>query len=133
MALPGGKSSTPGTHHGIRGSGELGRPALAAGSAIFIFIAGGTIVYHNLEHWSWIDSLYFCVTSLTTVGYGDVAPTRAVSRLFTVAYLLLGTGVVVASAGVLGSRYLERRDRMIAERQRRKELAGQQAAAKDKE
>lgn len=40
-------------------------------------------------------------------------------------YLLLGTGVVVASLGVIGSRYLERRDRRIGERQARKDVASQ--------
>ena len=96
--------------------GELSRPVMAAGSAIFIFLGLGTVVYHALEPWSWIESLYFCVSSLTTVGYGDLSPSRDASRLFTVFYLLAGTGAVVASVGVIGSRYLEHRDRKIAER-----------------
>lgn len=104
---------------------RLGKPVMAAGSAVMIFISGGTLVYHSLEKWSWIESLYFCVSSLTTVGYGDIAPTRDASILFTVFYLLLGTGVVVASLGVIGSRYLERRDRQIREKQARKAAAGQ--------
>ncbi|MCL4473287.1 MAG: potassium channel family protein [Actinobacteria bacterium] len=98
---------------------EMSRPVMAAGSAIVIFLGGGAIVYHALESWSWIGSLYFCVSSLTTVGYGDLLPTRDATRLFTIFYLLSGSGVVVASVGVIGSRYLERRDRMIAQRRAR--------------
>ena len=38
---------------------------LAAGTLLT-----GTLVYHLLEDWSWVDSLYFSVVTLTTVGYG---------------------------------------------------------------
>ena len=97
-------------------SSELQRPAIAALTAIGIFLGIGVFFYHNTEGWSYIDSLYFCVFSLTTVGYGDPAPTKAATRLFTVFYLLIGTGVVVTSVGIIGSRYLERRSRKVAER-----------------
>lgn len=100
--------------------GELKRPVMAAGSAIIIFLTAGTLVYHALEPWSWIECVYFCVNSLTTVGYGDFTPSSDVSRLFTIVYLLTGTGAVVASVGVIGSRYLELRDRKIRQRESRK-------------
>jgi len=93
--------------------GELGKPLAAASSTIIIFIGGGTLIYHALEKWSWVESLYFSITSLTTVGYGDIAPTTDLSRLFTCFYLITGVGVVVASLGIIGSRYLERRDRKL--------------------
>jgi hypothetical protein len=35
----------------------------------------GTVVFHLLEKWSWIDSFYFTVITLATVGYGDLTPT----------------------------------------------------------
>ena len=104
---------------------EMRKPIMAAGSTILIFLTIGTIVYHKLENWSWIDSLYFSTFSLTTVGYGDIAPTHESTRLFTVFYLLTGVGAVVASLGVIGERYIKRRDRIIHARQERKK-AGEQ-------
>lgn len=56
---------------------------LAAGTLLT-----GTVVYHLLEDWSWVDSLYFSVVTLTTVGYGDLSPTTDLSKLFTVVYLV---------------------------------------------
>ena len=35
----------------------------------------GTLFYWRFEDWTIIEALYFCVVTLTTVGYGDLAPT----------------------------------------------------------
>ena len=54
----------------------------------------GTVVYHYLEGWSWIDSLYFSIITLTTIGYGIFRLDRC-WRLFTIGYILLGIGVIL--------------------------------------
>ena len=61
--------------------------------AASVTLALGTLVYRVAEDWSWIDSFYFCVITLTTIGYGDFAPTTDFTKLFTVLYALLGVGV----------------------------------------
>jgi hypothetical protein len=38
--------------------------------------------------------LYFSVVAVTTVGFGDFAPTTDASKLFTVAYIILGVGII---------------------------------------
>jgi len=60
------------------------------GSLALLAVATGTIVYRWLEGWGWIDSLYFSVITLTTVGYGDLSPTSSGSKLFTVFYIIFG-------------------------------------------
>ena len=62
---------------------------------VCIVILGGTLFYIKVEGWSLIDSLYFCVITLTTVGYGDLFPTTPISRLFTVMYILIGIGILL--------------------------------------
>jgi voltage-gated potassium channel len=64
--------------------------AIAAG-VLFV----GTIFYHYAEGWSYISSFYFSVTTLTTVGYGDLVPTTETSRLFTSFYILTGVGILL--------------------------------------
>ncbi len=56
----------------------------------------GTIFYHQVEGWGWLDSLYFCVITLATVGYGDFSPQTAAGKIFTMVYILLGIGTLVA-------------------------------------
>ncbi len=57
---------------------------------IFIMIAVGAVIYHFLEGWDWLDSFYFVVVTLTTIGYGDLVPTRPITKLITIFYGLNG-------------------------------------------
>lgn len=57
---------------------------------IFFVIALGAVLYRWLEGWDWLDSFYFVVITLTTIGYGDFAPTRPITKLITIFYGLNG-------------------------------------------
>lgn len=63
--------------------------------AAIALLATGTVVYHVLEDWSWVDSLYFSTVALTTVGFGDLTPTSDVTKLFTVVYILAGVSILI--------------------------------------
>jgi hypothetical protein len=56
----------------------------------------GMFFYHWMEGWSYVDSLYFCVVSLGTVGYGDLTPTTPESKVFTIVYLINGIVILLA-------------------------------------
>lgn len=81
----------------------------AALTAVAGFIFIGTSVYHSLEDWTWIQSFYFTVVTLTTVGYGDLTPSNDSTRLFTAWFILIGVTVVVSSIGYIGNGYINRR------------------------
>lgn len=68
-----------------------------AGLAVAILILlSGTTFYRAVEGWSWLDSLYFSVTIMSTVGLGDLSPTTPFGKIFTVVYIFVGVGVFVA-------------------------------------
>jgi hypothetical protein len=45
-----------------------------------------------IDQWRFIDSVYFTVVTITTVGYGDIKPTASDSKIFTGFYIILGVG-----------------------------------------
>ena len=62
-------------------------------AALFI-LATGTVVYHYLEDWSWVDAFYFSAVAGSTVGFGDLSPTTNGSKLFTVLYIFSAMAII---------------------------------------
>ena len=62
--------------------------------AVVAVVVLGVVVYSLTEDWNVFDSLYFTVVALTTIGFGDLAPTTTFSRLFTVLYAVVGVGLL---------------------------------------
>jgi len=70
---------------------------------VFLHLLSGTIVFKYAEDYTWRDSLYFCITTFTTVGYGDVWPQKVGSRIFNIWFILFGMSIVAASVGSIVS------------------------------
>jgi hypothetical protein len=82
-----------------------------AAVAAVIVLAIGMVFYHYVQDLSWVDSLYFCVVTLTTIGYGDITPVTNVEKLFTVGYILAGIGIVATFVNLFVQRAVARRSR----------------------
>jgi hypothetical protein len=78
---------------------------------VIITLLGGTIFYSTVEGWSMVDALYFSVTTLTTVGLGDLAPTTTIGKLFTVIYIFAGIGIILGFIGTLAKETLSHQAR----------------------
>ena len=78
---------------------------------VFLTLLIGTIFYSYQEGWGLIDAFYFSVTTLTTVGFGDLAPTTPVGKLFTVVYIFSGLGLIAAFINAIAAENLSSRTR----------------------
>jgi len=83
-----------------------GRAVLAVAG---IVVGTGTVFYRFVEDLRWLDSLYFSVITLTTVGYGDFSPTTNAGKVFTMVYVLIGIGIFVALVTEIGSHLVDAR------------------------
>ena len=70
---------------------------------VLFTLAAGTIFYSTVEGWSLLDALYFCVVTLGTVGFGDLTPTTATGRAFTIVYILFGLSILAAFLNMLAA------------------------------
>ncbi|HXC71789.1 MAG TPA: NAD-binding protein [Pyrinomonadaceae bacterium] len=63
--------------------------------AVLGVILLGTIVFHVLEGWSILDSLYVTAQTVTTVGFGDLTPQTPAGRAFASIFMMVSVGVVL--------------------------------------
>ncbi len=105
------------------GEGNRLRKALAESRVkIFIFIfavlivaiIAGTMMYLIEGEESGFKSIpvsvYWCVVTLTTVGFGDIAPVTAAGQFLATLIMILGYGVIAVPTGIISAQYV-RRDR----------------------
>lgn len=85
---------------------------------LLTLLTSATIFYWHNEGWSIIDSLYFSVMTMSTIGYGDFVPTSTLSKLFTIIYALLSIGVFVAVVSKLVNIILKEKRYIAVKRKR---------------
>jgi voltage-gated potassium channel Kch len=96
-------------------------PWLYAIALIFlILLAGGSILFHFTEKLSWVDSIYFTVTVMTTTGFGDINLQHSsnVVKVFGIGLML--SAVVLASLmfSFIADRLFKKRSEMALGRKR---------------
>lgn len=70
------------------------RPTATATSvAVAIALCYGMVGFHFLEAKSWPDALYWTVTTMSTVGYGDLSPVTIPGRLHAMLLMVMGIGI----------------------------------------
>lgn len=85
-----------------------------------ILVACGTVFFHFVEGWSLLDSYFFTVVTLSTVGYGSLVPVTAVGKIGTTVLIFLGIGVFALAIQHVGDSAVRRRARKIKGRQSKK-------------
>ena len=63
--------------------------------AVFAALVLGTLVFHVLEGWSILDSLYVTAQTVTTVGFGDLTPRTRGGRVFSIGFMIVSVGIVL--------------------------------------
>lgn len=74
---------------------QLRKQLISAAGMIWLVILFGTVGYVVVEGWSFWDSFYMTVTTLTTVGYKEVHALTFRGQVFTVILIIGGVGTVL--------------------------------------
>ncbi|MBO6638677.1 MAG: two pore domain potassium channel family protein [Roseitalea sp.] len=78
-------------------------------SSLSLIIAAGTVFFRFVEGWSWVDSYFFAVVTLSTVGYGNLVPATALGKIGTTVFIVLGLGIFAAAIQQIAAATLQRR------------------------
>jgi len=69
---------------------------IIAGTMMYI-IEGSENGFDSIPH-----SIYWAIVTLTTVGYGDIAPQSVFGRILASALMILGYGLIAVPTGIIG-------------------------------
>ncbi|MDQ3061334.1 MAG: potassium channel family protein, partial [Acidobacteriota bacterium] len=83
------------------------RRLLYASAAIVLAISFGATGFYLIEGFSVLDSIYLATETVTTVGYGDIAPKSPTGRIFAIVFMLVGGGTVLYSLTVLAQAVIQ--------------------------
>lgn len=68
---------------------------------LLIYLALGVVIYSfNSDNFSGVethpvvDALYFCIVTMCTIGYGDIAPLTPATKVFACVFVLVGFGFI---------------------------------------
>ncbi len=79
-------------------------------------MAYGTVGYRVIEGWSWLDSLYMTVITISTVGFTEVRQLDAAGRVHTILLIICGVGTVATTLSVLFEQLFHRQLKIIMEK-----------------
>ncbi|HMF91619.1 MAG TPA: potassium channel protein [Candidatus Angelobacter sp.] len=75
--------------------------------ALGALTVAGTTGFHFIEGWSWFDSFYMVVITLSTIGYQEVHPLSHAGRVFNSVLITAGVAMVFLMVGALTQALLE--------------------------
>ncbi|KAG7536193.1 Potassium channel domain [Arabidopsis suecica] len=83
---------------------------------VVLCLGFGVLIMHFVEKIGWLDSFYFSVMSVTTVGYGDRAFNTLPGRLLAAIWLLVSTLAVARAFLYLAEARVDKRNRERAKK-----------------
>ncbi|MFV9646731.1 MAG: potassium channel family protein [Desulfobacterales bacterium] len=91
------------------GAGNIIRALILLGLVLLI----GTAGYAVIEGWKILDAIYMTVITITTVGYGEVRAVSPTGRVFTIALICMGMGIIAYTLGMVAQVMVELQVRSI--------------------
>lgn len=68
---------------------------------LFLYLSLGVVIYSfnrdnfsGIETHAVVDALYFCIVTMCTIGYGDIAPLTPATKVFACVFVLVGFGFI---------------------------------------
>ena len=81
---------------------------------LFLVVLFGSFGYTLVEHWSFFDSVYMTIITITTTGFQEVHPLSDAGKTLTILIIIMGVGSLAYIGGktvqtLIETQYLRRR------------------------
>lgn len=90
---------------------------------LICYITLGAALFHRIQTWNVLESLYFCFTSLGTIGFGELEPKGNIAQYAASAYILIGMAIVAMCFNLIRTEILMWLRRFDGERSEEKSHA----------
>jgi voltage-gated potassium channel len=74
---------------------------------LVLLVIVGIAGFHLIEGWSYFDGFYMVLTTITSIGYGEIHPLSHVGRLWNSFIIIVGVGLVLLLVGGASRTLLE--------------------------
>jgi len=89
-------------------------------TTLFVFTTGILALFMSrLEHWTYLQGIYFSIVSFLTIGFGDFTPTKTATQIVLFPFLLVGIVQLACLVGMLVYYFSKRITKQHANRRRR--------------
>lgn len=88
---------------------KIGKNIFVTIIVFMILILIGTIVYHQVEGWRVLDSMYFTVITVTTIGFGDFTPKTDTGKIFTMFFSISGIAIAFYLISIIAKKFFRKR------------------------
>lgn len=76
--------------------------------SITTVLVAGTLGFHLIEDYPLLDAFYMTLTTVTTIGYGEIHPLSQRGRIFNSILIFFGVGIMLHAIGVMTRALIER-------------------------
>lgn len=77
--------------------------------SLIVILVFGTVFFHHVEGWSWLDSYFFTVVTISTVGYGSLVPVTVLGKIGTTIFIFVGLGVFAVAIQQFAHYHMQKR------------------------
>lgn len=68
---------------------------------LFIYFIGNIYLFSQIEHKSFLDSIYWLIETMTSIGYWDIVPTHSSTKILGMLLMLIGVATIGYFNGVI--------------------------------
>ena len=78
--------------------------------SLITVVVSGTLFFHHVEGWSWLDSYFFTVVTISTVGYGSLVPVTPLGMIGATVFIFVGLGIFAVAIQQFALYHMQKRE-----------------------